>query len=261
MSGEKNEYESNRIDILKRIHSVTVEAVKTIGDISQQTNADIFLVICMGRLINLLDAMIVLLSAGLVYETQIIARTVFELICHGIITYKDPNFLDEIENHDLVMEKRSIELWLGSKPHLLDPAMSNETRAQEEQKLKELKEKINERKAKLIPRESLTARSDQGFLYATFYNLCCDTSHISLKHIRSCVIFDKNYVPRSVFCGKNHHPNESDHIVRFTEMLTSDFLKKTATRFDLKIQKEVYKISEDLRKIPSPDPSCFIHYE
>ena len=104
------------------------------GDISAKDNADIFLIISLGRLVNLLDGIIVLLSNGLVYEAQIIARTIFELICQALITYDDPEFLNEIENHDLVMEKRSLELWLGNKPHLLDPKMNDEKRAQEEQR-------------------------------------------------------------------------------------------------------------------------------
>jgi hypothetical protein len=266
MNSEESQYEEARLDVLKRIRAVALESVKKTGhfltgDISKKNNADIFLIISLGRLVNLLDGMIVLLANGLVYEAQIIARTVFELVCQALITYDDPAFLDEIENHDLVMERRSLELWLGKKPHLLTPMMNDERRVQEEQKLESLKKEIKKRGANLISKESLALRAGLIPLYIRFYDNCCDISHISLKHIRSCVISDKHNIPRGVFYGRNHHPNESDNVVRTIDWLTNDFLIKISKRFCLNIQKEVSRISENLREIPSPTPSRFIEYK
>lgn len=242
----------NNLYLLKELHAIAVDAMGAIQDIRGKNNVDIFLSACLGRLVNLLDAIIVLVSAGLIYEAQIIARTLFELTCQVLVVDKDPSFLDKIKDHELCAYKLSLERTLGKKVKTAAITLNPEARAYFQTELERITQQIKKSDAKSIGKEDLASRAGLQTFYVTFYEQFCDPTHVSLKHLNECVMCDGQNTPQGIFYGRNHHPDEGDPIIRLSESLTNAFLTRLAKRFKLKIIPAIEQISDALSKIPVP---------
>jgi Family of unknown function (DUF5677) len=142
------------------------------------------------RLLSHFQAIVLLMERGMLYESQILLRTLVEVSFSLIAVAEDPEISREFLKDDKVQQLKALNTFINLPKHLRSPHEQQETAIRK--LIKDIKFEICSNEYKELKTEYIAQKAKMTDYYNTIYASLCSTVHSRIRDLESHLLINKD---------------------------------------------------------------------